>query len=141
VYDKCGEEGFHPATNAIDGNTSSYWAHVVSCYHKIVFDLGGTKVVTRVRLYQMFPYIYCWGQEEGLSVYVSNDPEDWGDAVWEGAMYASYWQETGPFEKVGRYVRLVSKSDYVAQTMMEFDAEVLRVGGKMPGRAGEEGWD
>ena len=122
VHSKCGEDGSFPATNAKDDNTSTYWLHIATCYHWIIFDMNQTYSVTKIRLYQNTTPSEKWGVASGIDVYVSDDPADWGSAVWTGVLGGNYWQETGTFQKNGRYVKLVSKSNAMTQEMHEFDA-------------------
>lgn len=119
VYDKCGETGASIATNTIDDNLETKWLHYAVGYHWIIFDMGETKLITKIRLYQEER---LWGGARGLTVYVSDDPEDWGDAVWEGKLNYEGWQESGEFSKSGRYIKLVNLWEANLQYMWEFDA-------------------
>ena len=128
VHSKCGEEGSFPATNAKDDNTGTYWWHIATCYHWIIFDMGQSYSVTKIRLYQSITPSDQWGGPSGgLDVYISDDPTDWGSAVWTGLLGGHYWQETGAFQKNGRYVKLVSKENGITQRMNEFDAYCAEV--------------
>jgi hypothetical protein len=122
VHSKCGEEATHPATDAKDDDTGTYWNHLATCYHWIIFDLSQTYTVSKIRLYQSTISAKRWGMAAGLDVFVSDDPASWGSAVWTGILNALGWQESGAFNKDGRYVKLVSKDDDPAQRMYEFDA-------------------
>lgn len=123
IYDKCGETAGYPATNTIDGDTGNIWIHMAACYHWITFDLGATMKVTKTKIYSSVGTMFIWGQAEGLRVYVSDDPEDFGDPVWEGVLEnKTGWQESGEFDKDGRYVKLESKANGQYQMMCEFQA-------------------
>ncbi len=122
IHSKCGQQGDKPATNAIDDNTGTFWQHYDTCFHWIIFDMGTTKTITKIRIFQYTEAIYRWGKDVGLYVYVSNDVGAFGAAVWEGVLNAEGWQESGEFSKNGRYVKLVSKSNADTQVMYEFDA-------------------
>lgn len=122
IHSKCGETRSLLAVLAIDDDTATYWFHDADEYHWIIFDMGATKKITKIRLCQYADYYWYWGRGSGLTVYVGDDPANLGDAVWEGALAAAGWQESGVFEKNGRYVKLVSKLHGSNQVMMEFDA-------------------
>jgi hypothetical protein len=123
VHSKCGETSPYVATRAIDGDTSafSYWWHQSLCYHWIKFDFGATYNITKIRLYQSTTISNAWGTYTGLEVYVSDDPGNWGSAVWTGALDDPGWQESGAFDKDGRYVKLVSKTSAQSQRLYEFE--------------------
>lgn len=106
----------------IDDDIETFWLHSETCFHWIIFDMGETKRITKIRLYQISASFLAWGDAYGLYVYVGDDPADLGAAVWEGTLYEAGWVESGAFEKNGRYVKLVSKSNGNAQRLYEFDA-------------------
>ncbi len=120
VHSKCGEDVGSEAIKAIDGDTSTYWEHATTCFHWIIFDMGETKTITKIRLYQSLYGYLRWGVNHGLTVYVGDDPADLGDAVWDGILDDAGWQESGSFSKKGRYIKLVSKADDTYQDMLEF---------------------
>jgi hypothetical protein len=123
VHSKCGEDApNNTAAKAIDNDTGTYWIHSDICYHWIIFDLEQTNTITKIRLYQCSIASVRWGTSSGLDVYISDNPADWGSAVWTGVLNAEGWQESGAFSKNGRYVKLVSKNDNFGQRMYEFDA-------------------
>jgi hypothetical protein len=136
VYDKCGEEATHLAVYAIDGNSTSYWRHsAVSENHWLEFDLGDSYTVTKIQVFQSTVESYRFGYDGGVDAYVSNDPESWGAAVWTGSLHgASGWVASGAFEKVGRYVRIYSKTASAGQRLVEIQAEVAAVVGGMKTR-------
>ena len=100
----------------------SEWAHYVTEYHWIVFDLGLTREVRGIRIYQGATSL--WGRALGLYGYVSDDPADWGAAVWEGTLNSPMWPQSGEFSKDGRYIKLLSKSNASSQWMFQFQAVV-----------------
>jgi len=125
VYDKCGEDGSSPASNAIDEPTDStpdtYWRHSSTCYHWITLDMGSTMDVSRIRIYQRS---YDWGGSAGIDVYVSDDPENWGSAMWTGWIDGDGWEYSGTFDAQGRYVKLVSKTNSTDRRLYEVQVEV-----------------
>ena len=70
VYNKCGEMVGGEATKAIDDDTDTYWRHDSTCYHWIILDLGQTKTVSKVRVYQSATASQRWGETDGLDVFV-----------------------------------------------------------------------
>jgi hypothetical protein len=120
IHSRCGELGGNEAVKAIDDDvgSTSYWYHGSGCYHWIIFDFGSTKTITKIQIYQG-----NFGGASGLYVYVGDNPADLGAAVWEGVLNAGGWNESGAFEKNGRYVKLVSKSN-AGMSLYEFDALV-----------------
>lgn len=132
IHSKCGDSAEQPASNTKDEDTDTFWRHGSLCYHWIIFDLGQTYTISKIRLYQYSVSIARWGKTNGLDVYVSDDPTSWDSAVWTGVLNASGWQESGSFSKNGRYVKLVSKDNPSAQRMYEFDAYCAAVGAYSP---------
>jgi hypothetical protein len=120
VYDKCGEDGSHPASNTIDGYTNSYWRHSTTENHWVTFDLGETMAISRLRIYQS---TNNWGGTDGIEIYVSDDPENWGSPVWSGQIDGSGWQYSGAFSAEGRYVMLVTLSISSSQRLYEVQVE------------------
>jgi hypothetical protein len=130
VHSKCGEAApNYAATKAKDDNTSTYWSHISTCYHWIIFDFSQTYTITKIRIYQGILGTLRWGTTDGLDVYVSDNPADWGSAVWTGTLLNQGWQESGAFSKNGRYLKLVSKNNLNTQRMYEFDAYCAAAGG------------
>jgi len=125
VYDKCGEDSWYPASNAIDEPTDStpdtYWRHSSTCYHWITLDMGSTMDISRIRIYQRD---YDWGDSAGIEVYVSDDPENWGSAVWTGRTDGYGWEYSGTFNAQGRYVKLISKTNSANRRLYEVQVEV-----------------
>jgi hypothetical protein len=121
VYDRCGEDSSHPASDSIDASTWTYWRHSTTENHWITFDMGQTTDISRIRIYQRS---YDWGGSSGVEVYVSDDPENWGSAVWTGQMDGYGWEYSGTFSARGRYVRLYSRSTSSSQRLYEVQVEV-----------------
>ena len=129
IHSKCGQDVDYPATNTIDENTATFWRHYTTEYHWIIFDMGETKKITQIRLY-VVGSSQAFGLSVGLYVYVGDDPENLGAAVWEGVLnVANQWNLSGTFDKNGRYVKLLSKSNSALQRMYEFDAMAEAVAG------------
>ena len=122
IHSKCGQTSTYYATKAIDTDTGTYWNHNVTELHWIIFDMGSTKTITKIKLFQVAGY--RWGEASGLTVYVGDDPASLGAAVWDGVLNANGWQESGAFSKDGRYIKLVTKTPASYQRMYEFQALV-----------------
>jgi hypothetical protein len=120
VYDRCGQDGGHPASNTIDGNTNSYWRHSATENHWITFDMGETIPISRIRIYQQS---YDWGGSDGIEIYVSDDPENWGSPVWSGRIDGNNWETSGSFSAEGRYVKLVTLSTSSSQRLYEVQVQ------------------
>jgi hypothetical protein len=123
VHSKCGERSTREAVKAIDSNTgaASSWNHGENCAHWIIFDMGSTKTITKIKLYQG-GYGWKWGYTSGITVYVGDNPASLGASVWDGILNADGWNESGAFSKDGRYVKLVSKYGSEYENMHEFSA-------------------
>jgi hypothetical protein len=127
VHSCCGGSN---CANAIDKNTGTYWNHNDGfCNHWIKFDMGETKTLRKIKLYQGGLGFNYWGTSYGMDVYVSDDPDSWGSAVWTGALNAAGWQESGEFNKDGRYIKLITKIQTAEQQMYEFEAYCGTAGG------------
>ena len=123
VHDHCGQVITLWASNTIDDDLGTYWAHLVNERHWIIFDLGEKKTITKVRVHQ--------GAYKLLDVncYVSDNPADWGTAVftdWDPPD-TNDWNESPGFSKSGRYIRLDNMwttypLHFMYKTFYEFDA-------------------
>ena len=120
VYDKCGEDSWHPASYTIDDDTGTYWRHSSTCNHWITLDMGETINISRIRIYQGSD---DWGGSSGIEVYVSDNPENWVSSVWTGQIDGWGWEYTGTFSAEGRYVKLVSLSTSSSQRLYEVQVE------------------
>jgi hypothetical protein len=121
VYNKCGESGGNVATYSIDGSVSTYWRHDSTCYHWIIYDLGEPMNISRIRIYQGS---YDWGGTAGINIYVSNDPQNWGSAVWTGNVDGDGWEYSDQFQAQGRYIKLESRSNSANQRLYEVQVEI-----------------
>ena len=105
-----------PATNAFDGNTSTFWHtqwyNTSPPYpHDLQIDLGKT--------YSITGFIYLPRQDgningtiAGYEIYVTEDTSNWGSAVASGTWANNSDQKEVDFNAVdGRYVRLLAKSE------------------------------
>lgn len=124
VYNKCGESSGSDAINAIDNSTSTYWRHNNADLHWITLDMGITVNTSRVKIYQSSTSSYMWGGSSGINVYVSDNPNSWGSAVWSGVLNSSGWQSSGAFSAQGRYVKLSSNSTSSSQRLYEVQIAV-----------------
>jgi len=127
VYGKCGETSPYLASRAIDGDTSSSWRHSTTENHWIILDMGETMSISKIRIYQSGTASYRWGQSSGIEVYVSDNPANWGSAVWTGTLDASGWRESGTFSAQGRYVKLVSRSTSSSQRFYEVQVQAQEI--------------
>jgi hypothetical protein len=50
LHSSCGETLLHPASKAVDGNQSTYWAHDVDENHWLILDLGASKGIDAIRI-------------------------------------------------------------------------------------------
>lgn len=111
VYSSCGYEASYPPENLIDGDVATLWMHFVHETHEVIFDLGETKYVTKVRLYVYDMTSSQWGL---VGVYVSDDPTSWGISVLspgsfkDGELGAEWVEQTLIAPKSGRYIKLTS---------------------------------
>lgn len=121
-----GEEAGHENIYSIDDNTSTYWRDdTVDPENKwIIFDMESSRYMEKIRVYQHTSSVNRWGASVGFIVYISDNQDDWGENVWDGKLDASGWQESGEFSKVGRWIRLLSKTSGSTQWILEFDAYV-----------------
>jgi hypothetical protein len=120
VYDRCAGT----ATRSIDGSLSTYWQHTAQCLHWVIYDLGASMSVSRIGIYQPSGSTYDWGGTADIEVYVSDNPSNWGSAVWSGSVAGDGWVYSGAFQAQGRYVKLVSKSNSADQRLYEVQVEV-----------------
>jgi hypothetical protein len=86
--------------------------------------MGSTKYISMIRIYQSSTSSYRWGQSRGITVYVSDDPSNWGSAVWTGTLNRGGWQQSRSFLAQGRYVKLVSKSTSSSQRLYEVQVQI-----------------
>ena len=105
IHSVCGEHASYPAANLIDGSLSSFWAHLANELHWVVFDLGSSMEVTAVRLYVNYSPN---DRVDGVDVYVSDDPTNWGSPVAENLSFVGNWAwvENSVTSKTGRYIKL-----------------------------------
>ena len=115
IHSKCGEDASYPASNTIDGNTSTMWWHVVSEEHYIVWDMGATKTMTAIRL-------YCEPHEERAlckvnNCYIDNNapPTTLIFSDWElEDVDTCGWHEKSFTQCSGRYVKITLNTYYSA---------------------------
>ena len=123
INDKCGENVSEQywAVNMIDENTGTYWYHDVSEEHWIIFDMGETYTVKKVRVYHV---PYNTGNEP-KEVFVSDNTESWGASV--GASTANYWSDAEGWDEIdttdkdGRYIKLTTTKVDDIMHWFEFD--------------------
>ena len=110
IHSKCGEDGSDPATNTIDGDLETAWEHTVNHEHWIIFDLGETKTVQKVRLYcnsSSFAFRIC----EVSAVYINNTADESGGSKGSGTPSSGEgWNEIDVTDTDGRYIKLKLKT-------------------------------
>lgn len=138
VVENCGEEAGigYDASKAIDGDIGTSWWHDSAENHYISFDFDSSKRITRIRLYQSSSGVERWGGDAGITVWVSDNTDNWGDNVWQGALDASGWQHNHyPFDATGQYVKLQSWASGVEERMHEFQVYVYEAASVTTGNA------
>ena len=109
IHSKCGEDGSYPASRLIDGNLSTDWHHSVSHEHWIIFDLGSTKNVKKIRL-------YCVGSGrmtpcEVTTTYINDTADESGGSKGSGVLFgALQWFEIDVTDTSGRYIKIKLKT-------------------------------
>ena len=107
----CGEEEMFPASASIDGNLSTAWGHAKGEAHWIIYDLGSTKEIDKVRIYAdrdrcYSPckiHIYVTDNESMLSESV--DDVDWGQSnAIKDLEPLLKWHEIELTNATGRYI-------------------------------------
>jgi hypothetical protein len=126
VYDRCGQDWDHPASNAIDSNDWSYWRHNSWDYHWIELDMGSSIPISQLRIWQQDN---DWGNSAGIEIYVSDNPASWGSPVWTGTIDGYQWEYSGTFSAEGRYVRIVSLSQSPYQRLYEVEVGTYQTRG------------
>ena len=110
IHSKCGEDAAYPASNTIDGNLSTKWEHSVGHEHWIIFDIGSTKTVQKIRL-------YCIGGGrfspcEVTAVYINDTADESGGSKGSlGAILSgTHWNEIDVTDTSGRYIKIKLKT-------------------------------
>lgn len=97
------------AGDMIDDDTDSTWTHYTTEEHWVIFDMGETYSISKVRFYhKQFVRHYAVA-----AIYISDSKEDWGDSLGSFAEHyneATDYYEVDTTDKDGRYVKLVSVS-------------------------------
>jgi hypothetical protein len=111
IHSKCGEDATDPASNTIDGDLNTSWEHSLGHEHWIVFDLGETKTVQKVRLYcrsTVMVFRIC----EVSAVYINDTPGESGGS--KGSLVlppsGTQWYEIDVTDTSGRYIYLKLKT-------------------------------
>jgi len=123
VYGKCGEEAGNPASNTIDDNIATEWKHNPQEAHWIIFDMGNSMIITKVRIYSDKKFL------GNITVYVSEDTifENSEKVVTKWNCSTFGWSASPSFNAKGRYIKLADMLQAgVASTLkdafFEFDA-------------------
>lgn len=111
IHAKCGEDASEPATYTIDGDLDTYWEHSIGHEHWIIFDLGETKTVQKVRLYcssTLMALRIC----EVTAVYINDTHDGSGGSKGSLVLPASgtQWYEIDVTDTSGRYIYLIFKT-------------------------------
>jgi len=114
IHSKCGESEVKPASNTIDGDTGTYWVHVTSHEHWIIFDLGESKTVKKVRLYVLSRSDADDTICEVSAVYINDSADESGGSKGSLVLPASgtQWYEIDVTDTSGRYIKLKLKTYY-----------------------------
>ena len=109
----CGDETGQHLADALDG--TDFWRHAVDEIHWFIINLGVTYDVQKVRARSNTDY-----DPTDVNIYVSDDPENWGEAVASGI---STWQNRTDWDtdaiidvtdKEGQYVKIeIIDTEYV----------------------------
>ena len=110
IDSKCGEDACCPASNTIDGSLATYWQHNVNHEHWIIFDLGSTKTVQKVR-------VYCEGNQvtghlcEVSAIYINDSADESGGSKGSGSIASgTNWNEIDVTDTTGQYIKLKLKT-------------------------------
>lgn len=134
VNDKCGEDATNVAINSINGNSADYWQHDVNEAHWIVYDLG-------MSLANIVGIGIVLGPSDGdefklqnVNVYVSDDLNDWGDAVGSNLSFqvVNSWNSESLTPKKGRYVKVenintLDTNNYLKVREVRFTHQILDI--------------
>ena len=113
IHDACHSEVPYPATNTIDGDTGTRWQCTVSEEHWVIFDLGETKNVKKIRLYLSWTEAN-WDVCEISAVYVNDTADESGGSKGSGIPSSGEgWNEIDITDTDGQYVKIKLKTWYV----------------------------
>lgn len=121
IYSSCGGQ----PVNTMDDNLATDWEENVNERHYVIYNLGQSYVVKKVR-------VYCGSYRlDDVDIYVSDDPQNLGSKLVElwDPVNSSNWSESPSFYKQGRYVKIEFGTTHfqeklVSDTFYEFDAYV-----------------
>ena len=101
-YSSCGSSGGQVCGYLL--NTQNIWRHDYNHKHWVILDLGETKLIEKVRFNIS---TYAEDRLSGVDVYITDDPENWGDAVATDLSFTtpSSWNERDVTPKAGRYIK------------------------------------
>jgi hypothetical protein len=107
VYSFCEEAPLFYANNTIDGDLTTDWESLTSHEHWIVYDLGTSAEISKLRVYTDAP-------SSGLApcsinaIYVSNDPSNFGSSLGSCSLTGTdtTWRECSFTKKSGRYIKI-----------------------------------
>lgn len=109
IHSKCGEAVSYPASNLIDGNLGTEWQHIVGHEHWVIFDLGSTKTVQKIRLYCVGSGRLCIC--EVTAVYINDSADESGGSKGSsGVLSGTQWFEIDVTDTSGRYIKIKLKT-------------------------------
>ena len=110
IHSKCGEDASYPASNAIDGSLTTRWDHFASHEHWIIFDLGSTKTVQKIRLYVTGAGRGCIC--EVTAVYINDTADESGGSKGSlgSILSGGNWNEIDVTDTSGRYIKIKLKT-------------------------------
>lgn len=110
IHSKCGEDASYPASNMIDGDLLTLWAHFVGHEHWVIFDLGSTKTVQKIRLYCTGGSRFCLC--EVTAVYINDTADETGGSKGSLGSFLSgiNWNEIDVTDTSGRYIKIKLKT-------------------------------
>jgi len=99
----CGEFSIYTLAKALDG--TGRWNCLTNHTHWFILDLGETYTIKKVR-----GRSNSYDDPIDVDIFVSDDKENWGDAVATGISTwqdTAEWQEVDTVDKDGRYIKVV----------------------------------
>lgn len=119
IHSHCGHDP-DDAWRAIDGSTGIGWYPNLVGNHWMIFDLGKSNNITKVRFW--CASVYLFGDGIGVEVYVGDDTANLGEKVADAVLTnTGDWCEIDGFSKNGRYIKVVDKAhDWIYSIIYEF---------------------
>ena len=113
IYSACHNLAPWPTTNTIDGDLGTRWQCTYGEEHWVIYDLGETKNVQKIRLYISYAP-ENWDVCEVSAVYINDTADETGGSKGSGVMQGGIgWREVDVTDTNGRYVKIKLKTYYV----------------------------